>query len=442
MRVQRSLLTVAVTGFLAANCLSAFAQTASSTPATQTSQKNYKDRAEYDLYDSIIKDTNPKTRLDKLNQWKQKYPSTDFSAERETLFFTTYAALQQIPDALNIAKEILARDPKDFQALYYRAYATPLLPNLGTTPTPEQLDAAQNAANAILAGAKPANMSDADWQKAKNDIEAVAHTALGFVAMSRKQNETAETEFKKSVELNPKSGQVPFWIGNVILAEGKSEKYPEAIFYFARAAAYDGEGALLPAGRTQMKDMAQKYYTKFHGGADKFDDLLATAKTNPAPPAGFTIVSTADKAKAALQQEQQFEQSHPDLALWKNIKDALTGANAQSYFDSSMKGAALPGGANGVQKFTAKVISMEPATKPKTLVVGIENGTTADATLKFEAPLPGKVDAGTEIKFSGVAESYTSSPFMVTFNVDKKDLEGWTGTNPAPVRRRTAPRKH
>ena len=434
MRARRLLLTVAVTGILSTStvCVGAFAQTAGQAPATQTGQKNWKDRAEYDLYDSITKDTNPKSRLDKLNQWKEKYPTTDFSAERQNLFLTTEVAAGQIQDALNLAKDILGKDPKDFTALYITAYYTPLVK---PQPTPEDLDAAEKAANAILAGAKPAGVSDADWQKNKNDAEAMAHMDLGWAALNRKQYDTAETEFKKSLSMNPKNGQIPFWLGNAILGEKKPEKQSEALYYYARSASYDGEGALNPAGRAQVQKILQDYYTKYHGGADGLDQLLAQAKSNPNPPANFKIVSVVDKEKAKLEQEEADAKAHPDIALWKTIKEALTGANAQSYFDSSMKDALLPGGANGVQKFSAHVISMEPATRPKTLVVGIENATTPDATLKFETPLPGKVEPGTFISFSGVAESYTANPFMVVFNVERKNLEGWTGTNPAPARR-------
>ena len=407
-------------------CMSAFAQ---------TGQKNWKDQAEFDLYDSILKDNNPKTKLEKLNQWKQKYPASDYNDARQTLFLTTNAALGQVPDALSAAKEILGRDANDFTALYYTAYLTPLLANLNVTPTAEQLDAADKAANAIVAGAKPPNVSDADWQKAKGEIEAVAHKSLGWVAMSRKQPDAAETEFKKSLALNPKTGEVPYWMGIVILQERKPEKNSEAFYYYARAAAYDGEGALAPAGRAAVSKQLQPLYNRYHGGTDGFDQLLAQAKGSPNPPENFKIVSVVDKEKAKLEQAEADAKAHPDLTLWKNIKDALTGDSAQSYFDGSMKDAMLPGGANGVQKFAAKVISMEPPLKPKALVVSIQDGATPDATLKFEAALAGKVDPGTEIKFSGVAQSYAANPFMVVFNVDKGDLEGWTGTNPAPVRR-------
>jgi hypothetical protein len=116
--------------------------------------------------------------------------------------------------------------------------------------------------------------------------------------------------------------------------------------------------------------------------------------------------------------------------LWKSVKAALTGADGANYFSTSMKDSQVP-------KLKAKVVSLQPALKPKTILVAVEDGTnnteTADATLKFEAALPGKVEPGTELTFEGVPESYTASPLMVVFNVDKEKLHGWTGKNAAPA---------
>lgn len=47
----------------------------------------YKDPAEFTLYDSILKDTTPKTRLDKLQEWQTKYATTDFEKQRKQLFW-------------------------------------------------------------------------------------------------------------------------------------------------------------------------------------------------------------------------------------------------------------------------------------------------------------------------------------------------------------------
>jgi len=93
-------------------------------PAGQAPQKNWKDRAEYDLFDSITKDTNAKTRLEKLQQWEKQYPATDYKKERRQFFLTTYVALNQGKEAVDVAKQMLADDPKDFNALYYTMLLT------------------------------------------------------------------------------------------------------------------------------------------------------------------------------------------------------------------------------------------------------------------------------------------------------------------------------
>jgi hypothetical protein len=95
-----------------------------------------------------------------------------------------------------------------------------------------------------------------------------------------------------------------------------------------------------------------------------------------------------------------------------------------------------------VPTLKGQVVKLEPAVKPKTILMAITDGsnntTTADATLKFETALPGKVEPGTELAFEGVPESYAANPLMVVFNVDKDKLHGWTGKNAPtpPVRHR------
>ena len=110
-------------------------------PSSAAPQKNWKDRAEYDLFDSITKDTNPKTRLEKLQQWEKQYPMTEWIKERRTLFLTTYAALNDGKNAVDAAKQILADDPKDFTALYYIMFFTQ--PLYGQNQSPDVLDQAR-----------------------------------------------------------------------------------------------------------------------------------------------------------------------------------------------------------------------------------------------------------------------------------------------------------
>ncbi|HLJ15047.1 MAG TPA: hypothetical protein VKV15_11160 [Bryobacteraceae bacterium] len=406
-------------------------------------QPQWKDRAEYDLEDSAAKDTNPTTRLQKLDQWKAKYPTTEFSMLRLELYLATYNQLNRPKEAFATAKELLAADPNNIRALSALVYSVFFL----NPPSNDDLATAEKAAHQILdnldtlfaADKKPAGMGEDAWQKNKKDVQILAQQRLGWIAWTEKNYPKAETEFLKALQLDPNASQVDYWLGGTLLAEKDFNKYSAAFFYFARAASYEGTGSLNAAGRQQVLQYLQKVYTDYHGSQDGLDQLLAQAKTTPTPPADFKVLSKVDIAKAKLQQEQQEEASHPMLTLWKNIKAALTAPDGDTYFNMNMKDALLPGGANGVNQFKGKLISETPAVHPKELILSIENGTTPDCKLKMDSPLPGKMEPGAVLSFSGVAKEYTKDPFMVTFEVEKSKLEGWEGKNAAPARPRRRP---
>jgi len=404
---------------------------------TQGTQKNWKDRAEYDLYASILKQTDPNQKLALLNQWKEKYPNTEFPELRDAAYLDTYRALGRGADLLNAANQILSRDPNNLQALGAAVLSIYTLQN----PNPDQLGIVEKAANQIVSNAdtlfatdkKPSNVSDADWGAAKKTLTVQAQTALGLVAMNRKQNDQAEQAFTKALQLDPNAAQVSYWLGTVILAQKDPAKQSGALYEFARAASYDGPGALNPAGRGDVQKYLEKAYISYHGSRDGLDQLLAQAKTAALPPPDFKVVSKTDLAAAQAEKENELMKQNPQLALWKQIKTELTGANAQSYFNEHMKDTVLP-------KFTGKLVSATPENRPKELVVAVEDGTTPDATLKLDAPLVGKMDPGAPITFEGTATSYTPSPYMVTFDVEKAKITGWKGVAP-PAKKAVTHRK-
>ncbi|HTB19849.1 MAG TPA: hypothetical protein VK708_17125 [Bryobacteraceae bacterium] len=437
MSVQSSnklLLAIALTGLLGPVPARLLGQAAAA-PSSAAPQKNWKDRAEYDLYVSIGQDQNPKTRLEKLLQWEKQYPTTEWIDARRTALLTTYAAVNDAKDGEDEAKQILANDPKDFTALYYSMLFTQGL--FSQNQAPDVLDQGEKAAKAILESldTPPPNVKAEDWAKLRPQVELLAHRNLGWIAMQRKSWDAAEAEFQKTLMLNPNDAEVDYWMGTVIASEKKLDKLPAAMFYFARAATYTGQGALAPAAQQTAMTYVQKQYKNFHGSDEGFNDLVAAAKADANPPAGFTIKNANEIAQGKAANEEEYAKAHPQETTWKNLKEALSAADGVNYFNMGMKDAMLP-------TLKAKVVKLEPAVKPKTIEVAIEDGksdgTTADATLKFEMPLPGKVDVGTELTFEGVGESFTQSPFMLVLKVDKEALHGWTGKNEpaAPVHHR------
>jgi tetratricopeptide (TPR) repeat protein len=445
VRVQLSTAIVAVAISSALGVASARAQ---DQPAQQQSQQTpqaqpgqpgqpagtWKDRAEYDVVQAALKETDPKKKLELLNQWKEKYPNTDFKEMRLEAYLDAYQGLKDPAQLLASAKELLALNPKNLKGLYW----VNLLAVSMNQTSPEMLDLADKSANGLLNAEKPAGTTDEAWKANKPQMEILGHRTLGWVSMQRKAYPEAEKELAAELKMNPADAEASYWLGTVILAQKKPERQSEALYYFARAAAYDGQGALDPARRKQIEAYVEKAYTTYHGKDPQgFQQLLQMAKTSAFPPADFKILSEGEVSE---HKEQQLAASNPSLAFWVKLKTALTAQDGMQYFDSGMKNAMIP--PEGQPALTGTVISQEPARNPKVVVLGVESPTTPEVTLRFETPLAGSAQPGQQIQFRGVASSFTQQPFMVTFDTERKNITGWPTPAPAakkaPVRKKKA----
>ena len=266
--------------------------------APDQAQKKVKDKAEYDLFSGATKETDPAKKLALLNTWQEKYPESDYKIDRLVMMIQAYAALGQWPNVIGAAKEALAVDARNINALYW---ITSLTLNLKSVD-PDVLATCETAANGLLAAERPATAKEADWPGVKRGFDILAHRTLGWIAMQRKANGTAEQEFIKSLQLDASQAQVSYWLGSVVLAQRKAARFSDAIYYFARAVACDGLGALTPQARTTAEDYLTKLYTGYHGDNSGLDELKATAKTNAFVPEGFHIMSATEIAarKAGL----------------------------------------------------------------------------------------------------------------------------------------------
>lgn len=392
-------------------------------------QKNYKDRAEYDLFSKITQTKDPKERLALLNTWQDKYPTSDFKEDRLLYFVRTLSQLAQTdPQArqqlLDKCKELLQLNPKSFEANYFVTLWGPTVG--GTSPQPDLLTQVQDAAQAVISGAdenfsaakKPQNMNDADWAKAKSQVVALAHKDLAYVANAKKDPKTAENEYKESLTENPNQAAVSYDYAKTLQADSSvpdDQKYPTVLYEYARAAEYDGPGALSASAKPTILAYFNKVYAQFHGSADGAQQVLDQAKNSALPPAGFTIQSATDIAKNQANQLQQRMDTDPAFKLWYSIETSLQQQGDQ--FWNQMKGTEVPGDAvEGVKNFSGTVISVDPADKPTKVVLGVTDPTKPDATLVFSEPIPADaVKVGSKIDFSGVADSYTANPYMLTF---------------------------
>jgi hypothetical protein len=424
----------------------AYAQNA--TPAGQPAahQKAVKDQGEYDLYNSAIKDVQTQNfakAIADLDTWKQKYPDSDFKDDRDVYYMEAYAGNKEPAKAVNIGGQLIARDlnkvfddPKSGPRMVVRVLHTIVaaaqqIPN----PTAEQLAVGEKAAHMLMDyNTKPADVSDADWAKAREQMQTEAKAAFQFFAlkpgvdaMQRKDYAAAEAAFQKAQQENPGSGQIAYQLGAAEVAQQATDpnKVSMGIYQIARAAALDPSkgGIADPKARADVDNYLKKIYTSWHGSEEGLDQLKQQAVNSATPPPGFHIKSTTE---IASEQEAQFEKSNPQLALWMKIKAALSDTNGQQYFESQLKDTQVP-------QLRGTLVEARPACRSRELLVAVpvpaSDGSAptagkAEITLKLDAPLSGKPELNSEFHWEGIPAAFTQDPFMLTMTVEKTKIEG------------------
>ncbi|MFN0164998.1 MAG: hypothetical protein ACKV22_01095 [Bryobacteraceae bacterium] len=397
----------------------------------QAKEKKVKDAQEYEMFKAATDQAaDANKRLAALQAWKEKYPESDYKAERLNLILTAYQQLGNAQKMWDTANEMLANDPKDLAALYWLTLLVESLP-----VTPDTLATGEKAAQGLLSSEKPASITDdAKWQATKKETTVIAHKALGFVATTRKEPKKAEESYRKALELNPNFAQVSYSLGMAIYQQKDPDRQSEVLFHFARAASLAGVGAFPDAQKKPVDAFFVKAYNSYHGSSEGLDEVRKAAIASAMPPAGFKIKS---KSEVDQEKSQARAAANPALALWETIREALLAPDGETYFNEKVKGADLPGGVNGVTKFKGKVISQKPEKAPKEIELAVGEGTVADCKLVLATALPNPAEPGTEIEFSGIPSAIQKDPFKLTFDIaERKDINGW----PAPPKRAPAAR--
>jgi len=321
-------------------------------------------------------------------------------------------------------------DPKDGprQVLQVLFPATTLISQI-PTPTPDQIATATQAARMLKDyNRKPADVDDASWATARAGMTAAAEGTLYTLAVTpaiqadaKKDCPGGEVAWAKALGDYPGKSVISYQLAKALRCDKKND---EALYEFARTVAVDPTlGGTSNA--TTITDFVTKYYKAYHGDIDGLDRLEQQAKASPMPPPGLHIKTAQEIAE---EQAQQFRISHPDIALWMNLKATLTAEQGQQYFDSSMKDAQVP---------ELKGTVLESKCRVKELQVAIplpdaKGPLVPEITLKLDAPLNGKAESGV-ITFAGVAGTFSRDPFMLTMTIDKKDIKDLATTPCAPT---------
>ncbi len=373
-------------------------------------EKQYKDRAEYDIISKVYGEADPANKLVLLDEWMQKYPETDYALERARFYLDCYQKTGKTAEAVVAAKGVLGMVPGDFAANYA---ITLFSPYLGRADDEVVGDGTQ-AANALLEaiptqfGTKPDTVAQAAWDNARTQAEAAAHLTIGWGRMQKKDNTGAEASFRRVLETDPSRGQVSYWLGQVVLAQNDASKYDLAFFSFARAALYDGPNSMPAEGRTQVAEYVQNMLRKNYGDESfdlywpRFEEM---AKMGALPTQRIELKSTQ---QLQFEAEQKSRKENPKLWVYKDLKTALTGAQGDATW-SRLSGALTP-------EMRLYVVSATPPERPATINLSSEPGGAVEVVVNLENRRRTGLRSGTMVTIEGVAAGLRKAPFRLTVN--------------------------
>ena len=188
----------------------------------------------------------PPTEVDKKDQageaFLQKYPQSRYRAEVYSLLVRGYFVQGQVDKLEAAGDKELELQPNDAQTL---AIVGSVLPRAmsSSTPNPQQrLDKAEQFSKKALellpTLQKPADLSDENFMKAKDQTSAMAYSGLGLVAFRRKKFAEAIPNFEQAVKLDPTPDPVNLYLLGV--SNQQTSHYDDAVAAFNKCAAIPG----------------------------------------------------------------------------------------------------------------------------------------------------------------------------------------------------------
>jgi tetratricopeptide (TPR) repeat protein len=205
----------------------------------------------------------PVTDLAKKDQlgeeFLQKYQQSRYRSEVYSLLVRGYLSLGQIEKMESAGDKEIELNPNDAQTLAIVGSTLPRVMNAGTPDPQKRLDKAEQysrkALEVLPTLAKPAELSDADFLRAKDQTSALAYSGLGLVAFRRSKFAEAISNFEQAVKLDPVPDAVNFYL--LGLSNEKTSHFDEAVSAFTKCAAVPGGlQATCKTGADEAKKMA------------------------------------------------------------------------------------------------------------------------------------------------------------------------------------------
>jgi hypothetical protein len=376
-------------------------QAASAPAPAQSAAPVIKDPAEYNAYVAAVQSQDPAAKISGLEAFITQYPNSVMKNQALELLMGAYQQSNNAKKTMETATKLVTADTCNVRALALLAYFDRMMAQ-GGDPNAKQLlvdgkKYGQQGLDCMPKFNKPDGTSDADFQKTKDQMNAIFHAAIGMACLQDKDNACAAQNLRTTVDANPTDFSVVYPLALAYLGQTPPD-YQNGIWFAARAAAIAP-----PQAQAGIEKYARSQYVKFHAGDDGWADVLGAAKANGAQ---VPIKPAPTPAEQAHKMVQDTPPDKMDFAIWEFVLSNGEQADQDTVWNA-IKGKAV--------QMNGTVISTTPTEFMIAASQDDIDAKKADITLKFEDKVPVKLipKDGAPFDFQGEPASYTPNPFMM-----------------------------
>jgi tetratricopeptide (TPR) repeat protein len=401
----------------------------------QAKQRQMKTNEEYQAYMAMTNEKDPNKKISLADAFIEKFKDSDF---KDMAYFQKMAAYQQlgkVPEALEAGRKALDINADSLDVINLEASLIPYYTfKAGDAAAMDVLAKAEtdikHGLDLLSKLAKPDNVKQEDWDKAIKSARAGMNTALGYVALQKKDYASAVTYLKAATEDNPGEALSSYLLGQAYLYSTPPD-YNNAIWDLARASAL--AKAAGSANAAEFQKFFDQVYVSRHGSDGGESDVIQQASASATPPQGFDVPPP----------ERHKPTGNQVLDFYYNMEDTLKlgGDQAKQYWEQ-VKGQpfASPG----------QVDSVESGPDGDTMLVHIDitdeskaKDGTYDITLADKQPDAKYLAKGDPVHFQGTLTAFTLTPsfsatvdgtidddVLTSLTADRKKSKGRTKAKP------------
>ncbi len=376
--------------------------------------------AEYNQYQAADKEANPQQKVKLLDAFVMAYPNSTLMPYIYRDYYTTYMALKNYAQAVEYADRMIALGDKidttgKLEAYYTRAQAFYLGAGSKDMQTPDALTKARDASVAglkVLDDLKKPDAVAADqFEQQKKGVKVLFNAVAALASTNMKDYAGAAGYYKTVLSITPEDPVTHYRLGIVDL-QMNPPMGTDGFWELARAI------DLKIPNDAQVRAYLKNQIIRYQQPAcdklvdDQVTELLTLAATASDKPATLNVPSAADLQKA----RDDTANFIPALVAGGDAGKAMWLASCGlEYPDVGVRVMEPP----AVEGDTVTLKVFRGATPEE-----IEAATMANMTVKIDGqPEAKRLEKDAVVRFTGTLTGYTQSPFMLTWDKAKINME-------------------